>query len=104
MVADDHDQGYRCETANRTSGKVGIKMQCSVTIKQPILRDQKVEPTTTIVLSLNILTEKKNRERQTTHNTPVSMSMCFLGDPPPDPRFLASLGTLPLAQLHNCLD
>jgi hypothetical protein len=35
---------------------------------------------------------------------PGSKSSNFLGDPPPDPRFLASLGTLSLAQLHNCLD
>jgi hypothetical protein len=33
----------------------------------------------------------------------VSKSSYFLGDPPPDPRFLASLGTLSLVQLHNCL-
>jgi hypothetical protein len=26
----------------------------------------------------------------------------FLGDPPPDPRFLASLGALSLAELHHC--
>jgi hypothetical protein len=34
----------------------------------------------------------------------VSKSSCFLGDPPPDPRFLASLRMLSLAQLLNCLD
>jgi hypothetical protein len=26
----------------------------------------------------------------------------FLGDPPPDPRFLASLGALSWAELHHC--
>ena len=35
---------------------------------------------------------------------PVGESSYFLGDPPPDPRFLASLGALSLAQLHNCPD
>jgi hypothetical protein len=43
----------------------------------------------------------------------VSKSSYFLGDPPPDPRFLASLGALSLAELdhyssteaivHSCL-
>jgi hypothetical protein len=34
------------------------------------------------------------------------MSSYFLGDPPPDPRFLASLGTLQIGnlQLHHCKD
>jgi hypothetical protein len=35
---------------------------------------------------------------------PVSKLSCFLGDPPPDPRFLASLGTLPLVELDHSLD
>jgi hypothetical protein len=34
---------------------------------------------------------------------PVSKSSCFLGDPPPDPRFLASLGALSLLHLRNYL-
>jgi hypothetical protein len=33
---------------------------------------------------------------------PVGGSSDFLGDPPPDPRFLASLGALSLAELHHC--
>jgi hypothetical protein len=33
---------------------------------------------------------------------PVSKSSYFLGDPPPDPRFLASLGALSLVELDNC--
>jgi hypothetical protein len=32
----------------------------------------------------------------------VSKSSYFLGDPPPDPRFLASLGTLSLVELDLC--
>jgi hypothetical protein len=32
----------------------------------------------------------------------VSNSSYFLGDPPPDPRFLASLGELSLAELDQC--
>jgi hypothetical protein len=32
---------------------------------------------------------------------PVSKSSCFLGDPPPDPRFLASLDTLWSVELHH---
>jgi hypothetical protein len=32
---------------------------------------------------------------------PVSRSSCFLGDPPPDPRFLASLGALSLLELDH---
>ena len=35
---------------------------------------------------------------------PASKSSYFLGDPPPDPRFLASLGALSLAQFHNYFD
>jgi hypothetical protein len=34
----------------------------------------------------------------------VSKSSYILGDPPPDPRFLASLGALLLAHLHHSLD
>ena len=34
----------------------------------------------------------------------ANKSLCFLGDPPPDPRFLASLGALSLVKLHHCLD
>ena len=30
------------------------------------------------------------------------MSSYFLGDPPPDPRFLASLGTLSPVELDHC--
>jgi hypothetical protein len=33
---------------------------------------------------------------------PVSKSSYFLGDPPPDPRFLASLGALSLVDLNHC--
>jgi hypothetical protein len=33
---------------------------------------------------------------------PVSKSSYFLGDPPPDPRFLASLGTLSPVELDPC--
>jgi hypothetical protein len=29
-------------------------------------------------------------------------SSAFLGDPPPDPRFLASLGALSWVELHHC--
>jgi hypothetical protein len=32
----------------------------------------------------------------------VSKSSYFLGDPPPDPRFLASLGALSLVELDHC--
>jgi hypothetical protein len=32
----------------------------------------------------------------------VSKSSYFLADPPPDPRFLASLGTLSLVELDHC--
>jgi hypothetical protein len=32
----------------------------------------------------------------------VSKSSSFLGDPPPDPRFLASLGELSLVELDHC--
>jgi hypothetical protein len=34
---------------------------------------------------------------------PVCGSSDFLGDPPPDPRFLASLGALSWADLHHCV-
>jgi hypothetical protein len=35
---------------------------------------------------------------------PASKSSYFLGDPPPDPRFLASLGTLPPVEHdHRCV-
>ena len=34
---------------------------------------------------------------------PASKSSYFQGDPPPDPRFLASLGALSLAQLQTAL-
>jgi hypothetical protein len=33
---------------------------------------------------------------------PVRESSYFLGDPPPDPRFLASLGALSLVELGHC--
>jgi hypothetical protein len=33
----------------------------------------------------------------------VDMSSYVLGDPPPDHRFLASLGALPVVLLYNCL-
>ena len=33
----------------------------------------------------------------------LSKSSCFLGDPPPDPRFLASLGALSLVELITAL-
>jgi hypothetical protein len=33
---------------------------------------------------------------------PVSKSSYFLGDPPPDPRFLASLGALSLVEHDHC--
>ena len=32
----------------------------------------------------------------------VSKSSYFLGDPPPDPRFLASLGVLSLVEFDHC--
>jgi hypothetical protein len=35
------------------------------------------------------------------HLGPVSKSSYFLGDPPPDPRFLASLGALSLVELDH---
>jgi hypothetical protein len=41
--------------------------------------------------------------REQSQDGPVTESSYFLGDPPPDPRFLASLGALSLAQPHNCL-
>jgi hypothetical protein len=34
---------------------------------------------------------------------PSSKSSCVLGDSPPDPLFLASLGALSLVKLHHCL-
>jgi hypothetical protein len=33
---------------------------------------------------------------------PASKSSYVLGDPPPDPRFLASLGSLSLVELDHC--
>jgi hypothetical protein len=36
------------------------------------------------------------------HRTSVSKSSYFLGDPPPDPRLLASLGSLSLVELDHC--
>ena len=33
---------------------------------------------------------------------PAGGSSDFLGDPPPNPRFLASLGALSWAELHHC--
>jgi hypothetical protein len=33
---------------------------------------------------------------------PAGGSSEFLGDPPPDPRFLASLGALSSVELHHC--
>jgi hypothetical protein len=33
---------------------------------------------------------------------PVGKSSYFPGDPPPDPRFLASLGALSLVELGHC--
>ena len=36
------------------------------------------------------------------HTKANSTSKYFLGDPPPDPRFLASLGALSLVELDHC--
>jgi hypothetical protein len=42
-------------------------------------------------------------QRTSRSEGPVSKSSCFLGDPPPDPRFLASLGAMSSVELHHYL-
>jgi hypothetical protein len=40
-------------------------------------------------------------DRSDRSDGPVNQSSYFLGDPPPDPRFLASLGALSLVELDH---
>jgi hypothetical protein len=45
---------------------------------------------------------RRPERSETRSEGPVNKSSCFLGDPPPDPRFLASLGALSLVELDHC--
>jgi hypothetical protein len=57
---------------------------------------------TSLTRNCKKLENKKNKNRNS--EGLVSKSSCFLGDPPPDPRFLASLGALSPVKLLHCLD
>jgi hypothetical protein len=45
--------------------------------------------------------QENEKKAITRSEGPVSKSSYFLGDPPPDPHFLASLGALPSATGYN---